>query len=588
MNSALDSLTDVVIATPVVDQIIKYNGTDWVNGAANSISAGFGVEYYNATPQITASGTNSALAIFTLSATPVTTAEQTATITTINGTVAGSAWLSIALGRTTLDAGTWDFTVFASVSSIGGVQTTVSRQMYAALPFVTGTVTTTGTGTSRTATASAGTPFATTEIVASATNTLASYLQTPQGLYQITARTSDTVVTISTLTTYVNEAAVAGTVWKLLFAGGASPNLTTSITQYDIISVQPAFTISLLTKLGAITFATSTGVRTVTTTYNGTARNTHIASPLAILHNQIGGLQGGVANEYYHSTLAEYTGSGTGVFARVAAPILTTPTLGVASATSVAITGTAGAGYQTFVGQSVNPAAPAAGTLLIHSSTVNGFTRLQQDNEALTDIILGRDNVFIGNNATGSTIAKGAAVYVTGTTAGAPTVALAQANAGTTLPCVGLAIDAIAPGAFGPIMYNGLLTFDTSAFAASDNVWVSTTSAGSLQNTRASGTTNFVQRMGTILVSGNSTTGLMFVHCAPAVLNQETGTNAATWTGTNISLGGTLVATGGVDKLTNATGTVSVAAATAPTAGQILTATGAATATWQGISGGTF
>jgi hypothetical protein len=335
MNSALDSLTDVVIATPVVDQILKYNGAEWVNGAASSISAGYGIEYYNATPQITASGTNSALAIFTLSATPITTAEQTTTTTTINGTVAGTAWLSTALGRTTLDAGTWDFTVFASVSSIGGVQTTVKRQMYAALPFVTGTVTTTGTGTSRTATASAGTPFATTEIVASATNTLASYLQTPQGLYQITARTSDTVVTISTLTTYVNESAVAGTVWKLLFAGGASPNLTTSITQYDIISVQPAFTISVLTKLGAITFATSTGVRTVTTTYNGTLRNTHIASPLAVLHNQLGGLQGGAADQQYHLTDAEYTGSGTGVFARVASPTLVTPVLGVATATSI-------------------------------------------------------------------------------------------------------------------------------------------------------------------------------------------------------------------------------------------------------------
>jgi hypothetical protein len=339
MNSALDSLTDVVIASPTVDQIIKYNGTDWVNGAASSISAGFGIEYYNATPQITASGTNSALAIFTLSATPITTAEQTATITTINGTVAGTAWVTTALGRTTIDAGSWDFTVFASVSSVGGVQTTVSRQMYAALPFVTGTVTTTGTGTSRTATASAGTPFVTTAIVASATNTVASYLQTPQGLYQITARTSDTEVTISTLTTYVNEAAVAGTVWKLLFAGGASPNLTTSITQYDIISVQPAFTVSLLTKLGAITFATSTGVRTVTTTYNGTLRNTHIASPLAVLHNQLGGLQGGAANELYHSTLAEYTGSGTGVFARVASPTFTGT---VTCATLVATTGISG------------------------------------------------------------------------------------------------------------------------------------------------------------------------------------------------------------------------------------------------------
>ena len=332
----LDNLSDVIIATPVVDQILKYNGSDWVNGAANSISGGAGIEFFNATPIITAAGTNNALQILTLSQTPVTTAEQTTSTASINGTVAGSAWLSPALGRTTIDAGIWDYTVFASVNNIGGVNTTITRQMYAALPFVTGTVTTTGTGTSRTATASAGTPFAITEITASATNTLASYLQTPQGLYQITARTSDTVVTISTLTTYVNETAVAGTVWKLLFAMPTSPALTTTIAQYDNTSTQPAFTVTALTKLAGITFVISTGVRTVTTTYNGTLRNTHIASPLAVLHNQLGGLQGGTATENYHLTDTEYTGSGTGVFARVASPTFTGTLTG---ATIVATTG---------------------------------------------------------------------------------------------------------------------------------------------------------------------------------------------------------------------------------------------------------
>jgi hypothetical protein len=211
--------------------------------------------------------------------------------------------------------------------------------MYAALPFVTGTVTTTGTGTSRTATASAGTPFATTEIDASATNTTASYLQTPQGLYQITARTSDTVVTITVPTTYTNESAVAGTVWKKLFGGLTTPNLTTTIAQYDVTTTQGSFTVTAATKLGAITFATSTGVRTVTTIYDGTARNTHVASPLAVLHNQLGGLQGGTSNEYYHMTSVEYTGSGTGVFARAASPTFTGT---LTCATLVATTGISG------------------------------------------------------------------------------------------------------------------------------------------------------------------------------------------------------------------------------------------------------
>lgn len=338
MNSGIDSLTDVIIATPVVDQILKYNGSDWVNGAANSISGGSGIEFFNATPIITATGTNNALQILSLSQQPVTTAEQTTTTTSINGTVAASAWLSPALGRTTIDAGIWDYTVFASAS---GGTTTITRQMYTALPFVTGTVTTTGTGTSRTATASAGTPFATSAIVASATNTLASYLQTPQGLYQITARTSDTVATITTLSTYANESAVAGSVWKLLFALPTSPALTTTIAQYDNTTTQPAFTVTALTKLGGITFVVSTNAgRTVVTTYNGTSRNTHISSPLAVLHNQLGGLQGGTATENYHLTDAEYTGSGTGVFVRASTPTLITPVIGVATGTSLSVSTT--------------------------------------------------------------------------------------------------------------------------------------------------------------------------------------------------------------------------------------------------------
>ena len=401
MNSALDSLTDVVIATPVVDQILKYNGSDWVNGSPNSISGGSGIEYFNCSPTITATSASNALPILSLATSPVTSAEQTTSTATINGTVAASAWLSGALGRTTIDAGIWNYTVYASVNTISGVNTTVSRQMYAALPFVTGTVTTTGTGTSRTATASAGTPFATTEIVASATNTLASYLQTPQGLYQITARTSDTVVTISTLTTYVNEAAVAGTVWKLLFAGGQSANLTTAILQYNITAVQPAFTVSLLTKLGAITFATSTGVRTVTTTYNGTLRNTHIASPLAVLHNQLGGLQGGAADEQYHSTLAEYTGSGTGNFVRATSPTLVTPALGTPSAlVGTNITGTATA----FTASNVTTNANLTGPI----TSVGNATSIASQTGTGTKFVVDTSPTLVTPTAT-TTIGVGAA-----------------------------------------------------------------------------------------------------------------------------------------------------------------------------------
>lgn len=51
-------------------------------------------------------------------------------------------------------------------------------------------------------------------------------------------------------------------------------------------------------------------------------------SPSAINnHNDLLGIQGGVSNEYYHLTSAEYAGTGTGVFARKTSPAFTgTPT----------------------------------------------------------------------------------------------------------------------------------------------------------------------------------------------------------------------------------------------------------------------
>ena len=45
-------------------------------------------------------------------------------------------------------------------------------------------------------------------------------------------------------------------------------------------------------------------------------------------HNSLTNLQGGTANEEYHLTSAEYTGTGTGVFVRTTSPTLVTPILG--------------------------------------------------------------------------------------------------------------------------------------------------------------------------------------------------------------------------------------------------------------------
>ena len=340
----IDNLSDVVIDTPLVNQLLGYNGTNWINTNAPSAGAGAGVVLYNATPVISAVGTQSNVSVATLASVPVVTAEQTATGTAASNTILFSAFISGPLNRTVIDSGIWDFSNWIGVDSATG-SNLLTRQVYTSIPFVTGTVTMTGTGTTRTATASAGTPFATAVIDASATNTTASYLQTPSGLYQITARTSDTVVTIGNVpTTYTNETAVAGTVLKKLF-GITTPeinNITPDYGLYEVTTTAASYAITAATGIGILGFFVCSTTNTITVTYNGTEHNTHVNTPLVNVHNDLAGLNGGTSNEYYHSTLTEYTGTGTGVFVRATSPTLVTPALGTPTAlVGTNITGTA-------------------------------------------------------------------------------------------------------------------------------------------------------------------------------------------------------------------------------------------------------
>lgn len=55
----------------------------------------------------------------------------------------------------------------------------------------------------------------------------------------------------------------------------------------------------------------------------------------SMTHNKSSSIQGGTQNEYYHLTNAEYVGTGTGNFVRSTSPSLTTPNIGVATATSL-------------------------------------------------------------------------------------------------------------------------------------------------------------------------------------------------------------------------------------------------------------
>lgn len=308
-TAALDELSDVTITTPTTDQVLKYNGAEWVNGSAVTSSGAIGIEFFMDDTAIIATSTNNANEVNTLTKIPVTsTAEVVDAIACNNNTVFGEAYLyNTALGRTQLDGGLWKFNTYASVSSTSaGRVSSITRNIYT-VEIGTGTVTTTGTGTSRTCTASSGTPFVSGD--ASATNTLAGYVQTPQGLYQITAFTSSTVVTIATPSTYVNESAVTYNKWKRQFGSttGTITNLTTNYGLYQHETAQGTISINTTDKFAEIVFCTSNNTTTVNFTHNGTAHYSNFQTPLITMHNNLAGLQGGTSGEYYHLTSAQYT-----------------------------------------------------------------------------------------------------------------------------------------------------------------------------------------------------------------------------------------------------------------------------------------
>lgn len=113
--------------------------------------------------------------------------------------------------------------------------------------------------------------------------------------------------------------------------------LSTTLSLYQVVSIQGAFSINSTDRLVVKVYGKTTAVanRNVHLVMMGTAHYSYVTTPLITRHNDLAGLQGGVSNEYYHLTSAEYTGTGTNEFVRKTTPTLVTPVLGVATATSI-------------------------------------------------------------------------------------------------------------------------------------------------------------------------------------------------------------------------------------------------------------
>ena len=300
-------LSDVDVTGVGVDDILKYGGAGWVVSPGFTISASLGVEFYMDDTEILVADTENTYPVKTLSKTPTGGPEDVDTISCADNTVAyGSYLYDAALTGTTIDAGIWRFNTFASVSSIlSGRVSSILRNIYIVKAGTT--VTITGTGTTRTATADTGTPFVSGD--ANADQTLAGYIQTPKGLYQITGYTSTSVVSILVPTDYTNESGVAYSIHKYQF-GSNSGRITELDTSYSLhVSqyVAEEITITATDKLAERVFGISNNTTTINFVHNGSEHYSHFETPLSVRHNQLSGLDGGTTGEYYHLTSAQHS-----------------------------------------------------------------------------------------------------------------------------------------------------------------------------------------------------------------------------------------------------------------------------------------
>jgi hypothetical protein len=154
-------------------------------------------------------------------------------------------------------------------------------------------------------------------------------------------------------------------------------------------------------------------------------------------------------------------------------------------------------------------------------------------------VYIGEDVQVKVINNTGSTIANGIAVYVTGTASGQiyPNIAPAQANSAATSAVIGLTNGSIANGAIGYVTSQGVITnVNTATLAPGTVLYLSPYSAGQLQGTVPP--TGLAVQVGTVTYQNFSTGQIYVKQTTPLAVS------ASTITGTvAVANGGTGIAT---------------------------------------------
>ena len=520
------------------------------------ISGGAGVDFFLDDTSIIATSADNTYPVNTLTKVPVTSTEEVDSISVTAATspvLYGEYLFNTGLGDTTIQGGVWTFDIYAGVSSATNTSS-ITQNIYRARPEA-GTVTIDNVvGTSARATASTGTPFAITKIDPSAVLTDCSYLMidnNTKGLYPITARTSDTVVTITVPAGYTPAAASTFQVQKKLFgiSTGEINNVATAplyagLQLYTVTTVQPAYTILSTDELGTKMFGVSNGTRVLYFSHNGTTRYSHFTSPLITRHNDLAGLQGGAAGEYYHLTSAQATvvGNTSG-----------TNTGDNSANTNAGLVHTAGAesitGAKTFDKDTILMKGTSTGTTTVSTAQTDAST-YTQTMQARNGTIANLDNVtYIGTTSVALNRTS-AALTLAGITLTTPDIG--TPSAGTLTSCTGLPIAGLVASTSTALGVGSIeLGHASDTTLARVSAGVVSIENSNIMTVGSADTVTGVKTLGTTgaLKLGSAVTDKCEIRLNDSALNDET------WSGTVIdAVAGATIAVGDVCYLKTADG----------------------------------
>lgn len=170
-------------------------------------------------------------------------------------------------------------------------------------------------------------------------------------------------------------------------------------------------------------------------------------------------------------------------------------------------------------GTTTPPSTPAAGRMREYAFAENGKIRHAVITPDGTSYTMEQDEYITVHNNTGSTIAKGKWVYITGQSSGVTTIDLASQDSSLGQQAIGVTLESIANGSDGRVQLRGIATnLDTSAFIAGDALILGT--SGNPTTTTPSQSV-ILQYIGLVLVS-HATAGkiLLFPFQVP-VYGQE-------------------------------------------------------------------